>query len=170
MRTFAQAVSLSVAGLAVTVVVAIAASGPFARWLGSRRWVAAFVLLGFGLVLSATLVPTDAALDGQASSGVCDVSRVGLLSIRELTTVNESSLNVLLFAPLGFAVGLLPWTRTSAVVVVAAVSLTFVVESIQLLLPVLGRGCQTADMFDNLLGLAIGMALGVVARPIVRRI
>jgi glycopeptide antibiotics resistance protein len=98
---------------------------------------------------------------------VCDVSRVGLIPLRELTRVNEASLNVLLFVPLGLAVAMLPRTRGAALVALGAVALPFVVEGLQLVVTVLGRGCQTADVFDNLLGLAVGFALGTLGRAIV---
>ena len=169
MRTFAGAVPLSVLALAAVTVIALVASRAAADWLHTRRSLAALLLFGFGLVVSATLVPTEAALEGRASDGVCDVSRVGLASISVYTSVNAISLNVLLFIPLGLAVGLLPRSRTAAVAAVAAFALTFVVEAIQLLLPVLGRGCQTADLVDNLLGLAIGIAAATLARPLLYR-
>jgi glycopeptide antibiotics resistance protein len=169
MRTFIGEVPLSVLALAVSVVIAIALSRPVAGWLHTRRYVAALTLIGFGFVLSATLVPTGAALEGAVGDGMCDTSRVGFASIEELTSVNVSSLNVLLFVPLGFAVGLLPLSRAAAVTAVAAASLTFVVETIQLWVPVLGRGCQTADMVDNLMGLVIGLVIGLLARPMLPR-
>lgn len=168
MRTFLGAVPLSLAALGLAVVAAYVFSGPVARTLGTRRGLAWFLLFGFGLVASATLVPTAAALEGAVSDGVCDVSRVGLASIRELTSVTFASLNVLLFVPLGLAVGLLPFSRAGVVATLAAVSLTFVVEAVQLLVPQLGRGCETADMVDNLLGLVVGLVLGRLAVPLVR--
>lgn len=168
MRTFLGEVPLSALALAVTFVGVIALSRPVADRLPARRAVGALLVFGFGLVISATLVPTAAALEGRFSDGVCDLSRIGLAPLRELTSVSFSSLNVLLFVPLGIAVGLLPRTPAAAAVALAAVSLTFVVETIQLLLPVLGRGCQAADMADNLLGLAIGAALGLVLRRLPR--
>jgi hypothetical protein len=168
-RTFLGAVPLSAAGVVVTVLLAWSLSGPLARALRTRRGLAALLLFGFGLVASATLVPTAAALEGYPSEGVCDTSRIGIASMRELTTVNVTSLNVLLFVPLGVAVGLLPWSRAAAITALAAFSLTFAVETFQLLLPVLGRGCQTADMVDNLLGLAIGLIVGSAARLIAPR-
>ena len=64
---------------------------------------------------------------------------------------------------------MLPRTGRSLLVALAATSLTLVVETLQLLLPVLGRGCETADIVDNLLGLVIGLALGLMLRPLVRR-
>ena len=48
-------------------------------------------------------------------------------------------------------------------VVVAAIALPFAIEATQLLVPLLGRGCESADVVDNLIGLAIGLAIGLVA-------
>ena len=169
MRTFIGQVPLSAFAAAVAIAIALVLSPRVARSLGTGRAVAALLLLGFGLVFAATLVPTAAALEGATSDGTCDTSRMGLAQIGELTTVTFASLNVLLFVPLGLAVGLLPRTRASLAVTLAALLLTFVVESVQLLIPVLGRGCQTADIFDNLLGLAIGLTAGVLARSRMRR-
>jgi hypothetical protein len=166
MRTFLGTVSLSAVAAAFAVVVALAGSRATAGWLGTRRSVGALLLFGFGLVMAATLVPTDAALEGASSDGTCDFSRVGLAHISEYTSVTFTSLNVLLFVPLGVAVGLLPRNRAAAIVTLAAVSLTFVVEAIQLTVTQLGRGCQTADMVDNLLGLAVGIAIGTILRPV----
>ena len=168
MRTFLGAVPLSVLAVTLTLVVAVTGSDVVARWLQTRRSVAGLLLFGFGFVLSATIVPTGAALDGEISDRVCDLSRVGFAPLDEFTRLNVTTLNVLLFMPLGVAVGLLPRARRSLFVALAATSLTFVVETIQLLLPVLGRGCETADIVDNLLGLVIGVALGVMLRPLVR--
>lgn len=47
----------------------------------------------------------------------------------------------------------------------AAVALPFVIEATQLLVPSLGRACESADVVDNLTGLVLGLAAGaVVAR------
>lgn len=154
---------------AVSLIVAIALSPAVAVRLGVRRPVAAALIVGFGLVVSATLMPTTSALQGNPSDGVCDLSRLSLPRPSELRWVTSASLNVLLFVPLGLAVGLLPRTRPAGIVALAAISLTFVVEGIQLVVTPLGRGCHSADIIDNLLGLAIGMIIGgavhVLARP-----
>ncbi len=165
MRTFVGEVPLSVVALAVAVVVAISLSPAAARWLGTRRTIAALLLLGFGLVVAATLMPTALALEGNASEGVCDFSRIGFAPPTEFRYVTPASLNVLLFIPLGIAVGLLPRTRAAGMATLAAVSLTFVVETVQLLVTPLGRGCQSADVFDNLLGLVIGAGIALLGRP-----
>ena len=170
MRSFVAAVPLSLFALAVAVVLAVWLSAAVARRLRTPRIVGALLLFGFGLVVAATLVPDAGGMSGEASDGVCDLSRIGLAPLDELTRVTFTSLNVLLFVPLGLAVGLLPRTRAAAVVTLAAVSLTFVVEGIQLFVTVLGRGCQSADIFDNLLGLAVGMVLGVLVRLVASRV
>jgi glycopeptide antibiotics resistance protein len=65
--------------------------------------------------------------------------------------------------PLGAAISLLPRSRRKAAIVVAAFALPFAIERVQLLAPLLHGGCQSADVIDNLTGLAIGLAGGVVA-------
>ncbi len=168
MRSFAGAVPLVPFTLAMAIVAALFLSSATARALQTSRFVAGLLLFGFGFVLAITLTPDGLAMAGEVSDGVCDVSRVGLAPISELTRISSSSLNVLLFVPLGFAVALLPRTRGAAIVTIAAFSLTFVVEGIQLVVTVLGRGCQTADLVDNLLGLVIGLAAGLLIRPLLR--
>jgi hypothetical protein len=73
----------------------------------------------------------------------------------------------------GVAIGLFPRSRRTAAVVIAAIALPFAIETIQLLLPVLDRACESADVVDNLSGLGIGIGGGVVAgwlgRSIARR-
>jgi VanZ family protein len=162
-RSFVAAVPLAALALAIAVIVAFALSPRLARSLHTSRAIAALLLMGFGLVLAATLTPDAAAFAGDASDGTCDVSRIGLAPMSELTRISAASLNVLLFIPLGIAIGLLPRTRAAAVVTIAAIALTFFVETVQLLVTVLGRGCQTADLADNLLGLAIGIVIGATA-------
>ena len=39
----------------------------------------------------------------------------------------------------------------------------------QRLLPAIGRGCESADMIDNTLGLVVGLGLGVLTTVLVRR-
>jgi VanZ family protein len=167
-RSFVRVVPLSALVFVVAVIAAVVFSPIVARRLRTPRPVATLLLFGLGFVIAATLTPDAEAMAGVVSDGICDVSRIGLAPIEELARVSDASLNVLLFIPLGLAVGLLPRTRTAGMVTIAAISLPFVVEIIQLLMTALGRGCETADVFDNLLGLALGIALGTLARPLLR--
>ncbi len=169
MRTFIRDVPLSVVALTIALVLAIMLSPTIARWTNASRLVSALLLLGFGFVLAATITPTAAALDGAGSDGVCSVARISFVRPDELLRVNDTSLNVLLFVPLGIAVGMLPWTRAAGIATLAAIALPFVVETVQFLLTPLGRNCQATDVFYNLLGLAIGAVAGSLIRLLLAR-
>jgi len=75
-------------------------------------------------------------------------------------------LNVLLFVPLGLMIGLAPGLRQRILLAVGALLTPFAIEAAQLLLPVLARGCQSADVADNVLGLVLGLTTGIVLRRI----
>jgi glycopeptide antibiotics resistance protein len=150
-------------GVVMAIIVGIALSAPAAGWLGIRRPVAWSLLVAVGIVLAATLTPLRAAFESGASSTMtCDFSRLGPAPFEDLTTVGDISLNVLLFVPLGAVIGLLPRSRRKLLVAAGAIALPFVIETAQLLAVGLGRGCQSADVIDNLSGLLVGLALGTV--------
>ena len=131
------------------------------RVFGTPPSVGWALVVGFGLVVSATLTPLRDGLDlGTTGVGTCDLSRIGSLRSSELLRIGDTSLNVLLFIPLGFAVGLVPGSRRRNVLAAIAVLSPLAIESTQLVLPVLGRGCQSADVFDNLTGLVLGWVIG----------
>jgi hypothetical protein len=158
-------------GVAISAVVAVLAGGAVARALGAHRAVATLLVFSLGVIVSATLTPVggDLVFDG-ASPGACDLTRVGLPALGLFRSLNDASLNVLLFLPLGVAIALLPRTRRSAVVLVGAVLLPFAIEATQLLVPAISRGCESADVVDNLLGLAVGLAIGGVSAWLWRRL
>ena len=151
-------------GLLASMVVGVAVSGWLGQRIGTGRAGAWALFVGFGLVVAATLTPLRDGLELGTSIGTCDFSRVGLASLDQLLHIGDTSLNVLLFMPLGFALGLIPRSRRRNVLVVLAILSPFAIETTQLLVPVLGRGCQSADVFDNLSGLVIGGVIGVGAR------
>ena len=152
-------------GVAIWVAVGLAAGGRVGRALGVRRAVALALIVSLGIILSATLTPLRGALDfGAVGSGSCDFSRVGFAPLRDLLRLSDTSLNVLMFVPLGVTIALLPRSRLKVVVLVAAIALPFAIETTQLLVLWLDRACESADVVDNLTGLAIGLGGGVVAR------
>jgi glycopeptide antibiotics resistance protein len=156
-------------GVAIAGLVSLAASGAAARALDVRRPVAWLLIMSLGAIVAATLTPQWEALAfGAQSSSTCNLTRLGLAPLDELLAVNETSLNVLLFVPLGAAIALIPSSRIKVVLVVAAVVLPFAIEATQLLVPILDRGCESADVIDNLTGLAVGFAGGVLAGWLVR--
>lgn len=145
-----------------SLIVSFAGSGGVSRVLGARRIVAWLLLLSFGIILSATLTPIRDALEyGAAGVGVCDLTRIGPAPPTELRSINDTSLNIVLFVPLGAAVGLLPDVRRKVAVALPATVLPFVIEGLQLFATALQRGCQSADVVDNLTGLAAGFIIGL---------
>jgi glycopeptide antibiotics resistance protein len=151
-------------GVAISMVVGLVASGAVGRALGVRRAVAWVMVLSLGIVVAATLTPQADALEaGVRGPGYCDFSRIWLAPWEQLLSVTDASLNVLLFIPLGAAIGLVPRSRRRAAIVVGAIALPFAIEITQSLAPWLDRGCESADVVDNLMGLALGLIAGVVA-------
>lgn len=142
--------------------VSVPASRRFARLFTLPLPAALGVLTALGLILSATLTPLDDIAVEVGSSGNCDWSRVGLPPLGQLVRVNDTSLNVLLFMPLGFSIGLIPSGIPKTRLVIAAIALPACIEVVQLLAPSLGRGCQTADVIDNLGGFFLGLGAGIV--------
>lgn len=135
------------------------------RFLAVRPVIAGVLILALGIILSATLTPLRDALEyGATGTGACDFSRLGLAPPAEIRRLNDTSLNILLFVPLGVVIGLLSRSWTMVIAVLAAVMLPIAIEAIQMLVPALARGCQSADVADNLTGLAIGWGGGSVER------
>jgi glycopeptide antibiotics resistance protein len=150
-------------GVMLAIVVGAIAARSLARALSTRPAVAWLLITSLGIALAATLTPQTLA-GAITSSGTCDLARIGLAPWDELLAVSDTSLNVLLFVPLGLAIGLLPRSRGRTAIAIAAVALPFAIEAIQLLVPALDRICQSADIFDNLTGLAIGLIGGLAVR------
>lgn len=152
-------------GVGLSFIVAVLVEARVGRWLGCSPLVAGFLIVSLGIVLSATVIPLHGTFEsGDGVSRTCDFSRIGLAPVHALRGLNDTSLNIVLFVPLGAASGLLPGTRRTVSIVAAVVVLPVGIETLQLIMPVLGRGCQSADVIDNLTGLVIGMAVATVAR------
>jgi VanZ family protein len=148
-------------GLAFTTVIALAVAGRVARCLHTGRWIAFLLVVSVGAVLSATIPPTAGGGDYPSTPGRCDFRRISPAPLHVYLHLGDAGLNVILFIPLGLAIGLLGRSAAAARVLVAAVALPVAIETIQSLAPVLGRGCESRDVVDNLLGLGIGLAAGL---------
>jgi hypothetical protein len=147
-------------GLAISVVLATALYRHVARRLRTREPIAWLLVMTVGAIVSATLTPgADAFLPGSGTA-TCDISRIGLAPLANYLALGTTSLNVILFVPLGILIALLPRSRATAFAIIGAALLPFAIESIQLAARPLGRACQGADVVDNLLGLALGLAAG----------
>ena len=156
-------------GVFVSIAASVALALPLGRALVVRPTLAGALVFSVGIVLAATLTPLRGAIEaGAAGTGICDFSRLGLAPIAESTSVNDTSLNILLFVPLGVVIGHMPRTRRTAGIVIASIALPFLVEAVQLAASDLARGCQSADVIDNLTGLFVGAALGSASRLVLR--
>jgi hypothetical protein len=162
-----------VPGIVVTLAVSILASGALGRWLRVRRSIAWALLFSLGVILSATLSPLDGA-EGVTQDAVrtCDFSRTWPASMSDVLQGNDVALNIVMFLPLGCAIGIAPLSRRKMLVLVGAIALPFAIEAVQLFVVPLDRACQTADIVDNLTGLTIGLVAGAVIAwlaPVIRR-
>ncbi len=154
-----------VPAVALSMTIALFACRPLATLLAVRRVVAWAILVGFGVIVSATLTPLHGSFNFDAvATSTCDLSRIGPASIAQLLQLDDASLNVALFIPLGIAVGLIQALGLRTALIFASTALPFGIETIQLLAPILARGCQSADIVDNLTGLIVGIVVGMGLR------
>lgn len=142
-------------------------AGPAARGLRTSG-LQAFALLGsVGVILAATITPSIAAFLRLDRPQGCLLGQFDLPALEVLLYPNETSLNVAMFVPLGLVCGLMRrWSQVTFLSALA-VGLPFAIEIIQYAVPALGRVCSTADVADNLTGLAVGLLISIVlVRPI----
>jgi hypothetical protein len=156
-------------GLLVFSLLGAAIARPVGRLFRASPGLGFSLVFSLGIVLAATLTPLRGAFNSNAVGGTCDLSRIGLAPLRLLLHIDDTSLNIAMFVPFGIVVGLLGRSRAKAVLVVVAIALPVLIETTQLLVPSLERGCQSADVFDNLTGLALGLLFGTVLRWILDR-
>jgi len=162
-RIYTAALPWFLPGLVLAMVLGVPLSGPVAHWLRTRRAVGYLLIVSLGAILAATLPPGAEGFDRAADRiGACDLHRIGLATSHDYLSVSEVSLNVLLFVPLGVAIALLPRTRRTLGIAVAAFLLPVSIEVTQLVVPTLGRACESGDVVDNLAGLLLGLAIGGV--------
>ena len=148
-------------GIALALPVTLLCARPIARALRTSPWRGWLLAFSVAVILVATLTPIHRRLGLDPSLlGTCDLSRTRLASLADLERINDISLNIALFIPLGLAIAWLPSSTRRLWIAVAAVCAPFVIETLQLLLPMLARGCQSGDVIDNLTGLVIGLAAG----------
>ncbi len=137
-------------GIVVSIVLALALSSRVAGRLRVSRALAILLMMSLGVVLAATITPSrDAVLYGAQGAAGCDLSRLGPAPWSAYLHLDDTSLNVLLFIPLGMLIGMLPRSPYRWPIVAGAVILPFAVEGFQLVATPLGRACQSADVWTT---------------------
>lgn len=151
-------------GTALALAIGLALGDRVGRALRTKPVIGTGLLVAAGIIVSATLTPGREALEsGAIGAGSCDVTRIGPASLTDLIAFNETTLNVLLFVPLGVAISLRPSSRWKALLAVGAAASPLAIELVQMLVPSFDRACESADVLDNLTGLGLGLALGALA-------
>lgn len=149
-------------GVGAALVAASVSAGPVARRLRIGPVHAWLLLMSLAGILVLTLTPGFEGLTPGAARS-CDLTSAAAPTLRAMRSINEVSLNVALFAPLGVLLGAMDRSAGKAALVAGAVALPFAVEGGQFLVPVLGRTCQIGDVESNLAGLVAGFLVGSAA-------
>lgn len=149
-------------GVGAALLAASMSAGPVARRLRTGPVHAWLLLMSLAGILVLTLTPGFEGLAPGAARS-CDLTSVAGPTLRAMRSINEVSLNVALFVPLGVLVGAMDRSPGKAALLLGSVALPFAVEGIQFLVPVLGRTCQLGDVESNLTGLVAGFLVGSTA-------
>jgi hypothetical protein len=146
--------------LPITALLVFVVLGPLLGALLARRPRACAALLAASLVAVVALTLTP---DGDAPPAVACTVQLPYLS----ATSVESLSNVLLLAPTALLAGVL--LRRPVVASGGAVLLSAAIETVQAVLPGIGRACDTGDLLTNALGAMLGGALAAIALRLARR-
>jgi VanZ family protein len=149
---------------AATVGVATLFSRQVARSFGTTRLHAFVLLVSVGGIVALTLTPA-----GDPGGHACRAPSSWPTSLDEFVPLTERGLNVMLFIPLGVALGLMPRSPAKAEAVVLAALSPLLIELTQSIAGGLGRTCEVTDVVDNLTGLAVGFLIAGVAGVVHRR-
>lgn len=151
---------LLIPGVAIALIVGVVLAPRAAARTGLTPLLAGMLVFAFGAILAITLTPGsgEGLFFGESwCGGLRPPPRIGQL----FSLSSEHGLNVALFVPLGVLIGLIPRARPFATAAVVGGALPIVIEWIQYSVPQLDRICQTWDVLENLMGLAIGLGVGV---------
>ena len=160
-----QGTSLALPGALITLCLAWLGRRDIARRLAMPVPVAILLIVGVGAMLTLTLSPSRPLFPLQRDAWCVWPPPTLWESVSALRTLNTRSLNALMFAPIGLACAL---SRSRPIVlrlVAAGAATPFAVEFLQWVLPI-RRGCDAADVVDNLVGLSVGVLAGLLLRPL----
>jgi hypothetical protein len=163
-----QATSLAIPGAVVTLGVAWLRRHAVARRLALPVPVAILLIVSVGAMLTLTLSPNRPLFPLQRDAWCVWPPPTLWDSVTALRTLNTRSLNALMVAPIGLACALSRSRPMVLRLVAAGAATPFAVEFLQWVLPI-RRGCDAADVVDNLVGLSLGVLAGLLVRPVLLR-
>lgn len=133
------------------------------RRLGTSPLTAVLLVLSLGGIVTLTLLPdlTVHYMDNVRYADPAWTTDWHVPRPAELTTVNQQSLNVALFVPLGAVITRIRPRARAVLFAAAAAALPFGIETVQYALPWLLRAPDAQDIASNLLGLALGLTASV---------
>jgi glycopeptide antibiotics resistance protein len=134
-----------------------------ARSFGTTQLHAFVLLVSIGGIVALTLTPA-----GDSGGHACRIPSSWLISLGDFVPPNDRGLNVVLFIPLGIALGLMPRSPVKAEAVFLAALSPLLIELTQSIVG-LGRTCEATDVVDNLTGLAVGFLIAGVVGVVLRR-
>ncbi len=155
----------SVAG---SILIATFAAGPLGRRLSIGTGLAWLFLMSLGGIASLTLTPGFEAFV-EVHQRTCDFSLTGAPNLDAIRTINETSLNIALFVPLGASIALMARSPIKPVLAAGALALPLAIEAFQFAVPEFARQCQVGDIASNLTGLIVGLGIGSVLGAVVGR-
>lgn len=153
-----------VPGLLLVMAVAVLLFRPVAKVLGMPRVMALGLVAALGAILVITITPS-AWGNPWSAGGSCDLGiRSPLETAQLLSEFNQRTANVLLFIPLGFCSVFARRPLAAAGLVMCGFALPVGIELVQYSITSLGRSCDSADLLDNTMGMAVGVLLGLTCR------
>ncbi len=153
-------------GVAASILIAAFAAGPLGRRLSIGTGLAWLFLMSLGGITSLTLTPGLEAFV-EVHRRTCDFSLTGTPSLDAIRTINETSLNVALFVPLGVSIALVARSPIKPILAAGALALPLAIEGFQFAVPAFARQCQVGDIASNLTGLIVGLVIGSVVGAVV---
>jgi glycopeptide antibiotics resistance protein len=158
-------------GTLAFAIIGVFVSGSVARFLRTRRVIAWLLVVSLAGILFATLVPLNGVFEASPTGTIgCNLSTLSPVRLTDFLSKDDRAANVFLFIPLGLALGLLPRSRRTALMVLGGVVLPVFIEATQGLLPILHRACESGDVIDNVTGLLVGWVGGMAAGAVIARL
>jgi len=151
----------------VGAVLAAVLGGRVGAALAMPRWAATLLVVAVSAIVAVTLTPQR--FDVTAPDPLAPLPQIG--PDLDAATVpwwgwllNDRTLNVALFVPLGLGVALIGRRSPRRVLTAAALLVPLCVEVVQHVTPWLARDSQWQDVLDNTVGVALGLTAGFALR------